>query len=77
MERNIQEKLSYIIRINGEWVPAMPDDEEFSVQGTKGTTETINTSLNELQSRAQPGVSPNAIPSWATLGEEHAIHVAR
>ena len=32
MERNLQDNLSYIIRINGEWVPAMPDDEEFSVQ---------------------------------------------
>jgi hypothetical protein len=32
MQRNLENNLSYIIRINGEWVPAMPDDEEFSVQ---------------------------------------------
>ena len=32
MKLNPQDNLSYIIRVNGEWVPAMPDDEEFSSQ---------------------------------------------
>ena len=32
MNRNLQDNLSYIIRFNGEFVPAMPEDEEFSIQ---------------------------------------------
>ena len=32
MRRNVQEQLSYILKVDGEIVPAMPDDGEFSVQ---------------------------------------------
>jgi hypothetical protein len=32
MQPNLQDNLSYIIRTDGEFVPAMPDDGEFSAQ---------------------------------------------
>ena len=32
MKLNLQDNLSYMIRVNGEWVPAMPAGEEFSPQ---------------------------------------------
>jgi hypothetical protein len=32
MERNLADNLSYIIKLDGTIIPAMPDDEEFSIQ---------------------------------------------
>jgi hypothetical protein len=45
---NPQDNLSYIIRVNGEWVPAMPDDEEFSSQQIRDYEETLASRLTSL-----------------------------